>query len=68
MIKYLKKRFISKIIDYYKYQIFSLSMEAGYNKHLSQKQIDEIQEEINEFSKIKEVLKRVSFDLLSGKF
>ena len=43
-------------------------MEAGYNKHLSQKQIDEIQEEINEFSKIKEALKRVSFDLLSGKF
>ena len=68
MVKYFKQRFISKIIDYYEYQIFSLSMETGYNKHLSQEQVDKMLEEINEFNKIKEALGRISLDLLSGKF
>ena len=43
-------------------------MEIGYNKHLSQEQVDKMLEEINEFNKIKEALECISLDLLSGKF
>ena len=68
MVKYFKQKFINGIIDYYDSQIFSLSMETGYNKHLSQEQVDKMLEEINEFNKIKEALGRISLDLLSGKF
>ena len=68
MVKYFKQKFINRIIYYYDNQIVSLSMEAGYNKHLSQEQVDKMLEKINEFNKIKEVLGRISLDLLSGKF
>ena len=68
MVKYFKQKFMNRIIEYYDNQIFSLSMETGYNKHLSQEQVDKMLEEINEFNKIKEALGCISLDLLSGKF
>ena len=35
MIKSIKRKFIKRIIDFYDYQILSLSMEMSYNKKCS---------------------------------
>ena len=35
MIKSIKRKFIKRIIDFYDYQILSLSIEIGYNDKYS---------------------------------
>ena len=68
MIKSIKRKFIKRIIDFYEYQILSLSMEMGYNKKCSNQEIKHMTDKVNEFNNITNVLGYILIDLENGRF
>lgn len=68
MIKYFKNRFINKIMNYYDYQILSLSIEIGYNDKYSGQEIDSMINKIDKFNEIVNVLKYILVDLNNNRF
>lgn len=68
MIKYFKNRFINKIMNYYDYQILSLSIEIGYNDKYSEQEIDSMINKINKFDEIVNALKYILVDLNNNRF
>ncbi|HJG97443.1 MAG TPA: hypothetical protein K8V90_10100 [Romboutsia timonensis] len=63
MIKSIKRKFIKRIIDFYDYQILSLSMEMSYNKKCSNQEIKHMADKVNEFNNITNVLRYILIDL-----
>lgn len=68
MIKSIKRKFIKRIIDFYDYQILSLSMEIGYNDKYSKQEIENLTDKINEFNNITSVLRYILTDLENNRF
>lgn len=68
MIKYFKNRFINKIMNYYDYQILSLSIEIGYNDKYSEQEIDSMINKIDKFDEIVNALKYILVDLNNNRF
>lgn len=68
MIKSIKRKFIKRIIDFYDYQILSLSMEMGYNKKYSSQEIKYMTDKVNEFNNITNVLRYILIDLENDRF
>ena len=68
MIKAIKRKFIKRIIDFYDYQILSLSMEMGYNEKYSNQEIKYMTDKINEFNNITNVLRYILIDLENDRF
>ena len=68
MIKSIKRKFIKRIIDFYDYQMLSLSMEMGYNKKCSNQEIKHMTDRVNEFSNITNVLRYILIDLENDRF
>lgn len=68
MVKYLKNKFIKNIIDFYNFQISSLSLEMSYNEKYSEEEINNM---INQTDKYKEMIKMLNIilvDLNENKF
>ena len=61
-------RFIKRIIDFYDYQILSLSMEMGYNEKYSNQEIKYMTDKVNEFNNITNVLRYILIDLENDRF
>lgn len=68
MIKSIKRKFIKRIIDFYDYQILSLSMEMGYNEKYSNQEIKYMTDKVNEFNNITNVLRYILIDLENDRF
>ena len=68
MIKSIKRKFIKRIIDFYDYQILSLSMEMSYNKKCSNQEIKHMADKVNEFNNITNVLRYILIDLENDRF
>ena len=68
MIKLIKRKFIKRIIDFYDYQILSLSMEMGYNEKYSNQEIKYMTDKVNEFNNITNVLRYILIDLENDRF
>lgn len=68
MIKSIKRKFIKRIIDFYDYQMLSLSMEMGYNKKCSNQEIKHMIDRVNEFNNITNVLRYILIDLENDRF
>ena len=68
MIKSIKRKFIKRIIDFYDYQILSLSMEMGYNEKYSNQEIKQMTDKVNEFNNITNVLRYILIDLENDRF
>ena len=68
MIKSIKRKFIKRIIDFYDYQILSLSMEMGYNEKYSNQEIEYMTDKVNEFNNITNVLRYILIDLENDRF
>ena len=68
MIKSIKRKFIKRIIDFYDYQILSLSMEMSYNKKCSNQEIKHMTDKVNEFNNITNVLRYILIDLENDRF
>ena len=68
MIKSIKRKFIKRIIDFYDHQIFSLSMEMGYNKKYSNQEIEHMADKVSEFTNITNVLRYILIDLENDRF
>ena len=68
MIKSIKRKFIKRIIDFYEHQIFSLSMEMGYNKKCSSQEIKHMTDKVDEFNNITNVLRYILIDLENDRF
>ena len=68
MIKAIKRKFIKRIIDFYDYQILSLSMEMGYNEKYSNQEIKYMTDKVNEFKNITNVLRYILIDLENDRF
>lgn len=68
MIKAIKRKFIKRIIDFYDYQILSLSMEMGYNEKYSNQEIKYMTDKVNEFNNITNVLRYILIDLENDRF
>ena len=68
MTKSIKRKFIKRIIDFYDYQILSLSMEMGYNKKCSNQEIKHMTDKVNEFNNITNVLRYILIDLENDRF
>ena len=68
MIKSIKRKFIKRIIDFYDYQILSLSMEMGYNEKYSNQEIKYMTDRVNEFNNITNVLRYILIDLENDRF
>lgn len=68
MIKSIKRKFIKRIIDFYNHQIFSLSMEMGYNKKYSSQEIKHMTDKVSEFNNITNVLRYILIDLENDRF
>ena len=68
MIKSIKRKFIKRIIDFYDYQILSLSMEMGYNEKFSNQEIKYMTDRVNEFNNITNVLRYILIDLENDRF
>lgn len=65
MIKSIKRKFIKRIIDFYDYQILSLSMEMGCNKKCSNQEIKHMTDKVNEFNNITNVLRYIGSKTLT---
>lgn len=68
MVKRLKEKFIMKLMDFYEHQIFSLSIEIGYNDKYSKQEIENLTDKINEFNNITSVLRYILTDLENNRF
>lgn len=68
MIKSIKRKFIKRIIDFYDYQILSLSMEMGYNEKYSNQEIKYMTDKVNEFNNITNALRYILIDLENDRF
>ena len=68
MIKSIKRKFIKRIIDFYDHQIFSLSMEMGYDKKYSSQEIEHMADKVSEFTNITNVLRYILIDLENDRF
>ena len=68
IIKSIKRKFIKRIIDFYDYQILSLSMEMGYNEKYSNQEIKYMTDKVNEFNNITNVLRYILIDLENDRF
>lgn len=68
MIKSIKRKFIKRIIDFYDYQILSLSMEMSYNKKCSNQEIKHMADKVNEFNNITNALRYILIDLENDRF
>lgn len=68
MIKLLKRKFIKRIIDFYDFQVYSLSIELGYNDKYSEQEIKNLIDKLNEFNNIASVLRYILTDLENNRF
>lgn len=69
MIKYFKKKFLKKVINFYHYQVLSLSMEIGYNDKYSKEEINHMSNKIDKFNEIiNNTLRHILVDLDDNKF
>ena len=68
MIKSIKRKFIKRIIDFYDYQILSLSMEIKKKKKCSNQEIKHMTDKVNEFNNITNVLRYILIDLENDRF
>ena len=68
MIKRLKEKFIMKLMDFYEHQIFSLSIEIGYNDKYSKGEIDYMLGEIDKYNNVSKSLRCILNDLHNNRF